>query len=139
MTNISYKRGYVLLMALLFIIIAVITSIGIYAYSGYIAREVRIDKRTATRSYYYSVAGARYAQILLKDPMAAGGFGFSSEAFDGEEKSVAITGNAAGTLGGDLGFSGADTLTITATEYTAGPPASSWEANSYEVKTLFTR
>lgn len=138
MMNISRNNGYAIMAALLFVIIAAITSVGIYAYSGYIAREVRINKNSAARGYYYSVAGARYAQILLKDP--ATNFGFSTTAFNGEAKTVTVTGSAAGTLGADLNFSGNDTLTIKASEYNAGDPSSTpWEVNSYQVETSFTR
>ena len=133
MINISHRRGYALIMALAFIIIACITSVGIYSYSLSIVREVRIEKKAATRSYYCSVAGARYAQIALKDPKDVTKFGFTDTTFNGEIKTITITGHAAGTLGADLNFSGNDTLTITATEIntTANP-------NSYQIETVFT-
>ena len=143
MKNIPRKRGYTLIMVLLLMITAAIVSVGVYSYSGYIVREVRIDKRAAARGYYYAVAGARYAQILLKDPTNVTKFGFDGTGhagFDGEVKTITVSGNAAGTLGADLNFSGNDTLTIKATEYNASNPSSTpWAVNSYQVETTFTR
>ena len=137
MINISRKSGYALMLALLFVIVAAITSFGIYSYSEYIARDVRIAKKITTKGYYYSVAGARHAMILLKDSVA--NFGFSTEAFNGEVKTITITGSAAGTLGADLGFSGSDTLKITAREYNPALPASTpWDIDAYQVETSFT-
>ncbi|MDP2929213.1 MAG: hypothetical protein Q8O01_04025 [Candidatus Omnitrophota bacterium] len=133
MTNILHKRGFVLIMATLFIVIAVVASVGIYSYSEYIVHEVRTEKKAAAKSYYCAVAGARYAQIVLKNPMDVARFGFTTAAFNGETKTMTITGHAAGTLGEDLDFRGNDTLTITATEInTTDNP------NSYQVETIFT-
>jgi hypothetical protein len=135
MINMANKKGYALMMALAFILLAAITSVGIYAYSGHIMRDIGIKKKSSTKSYYHSVSGARYAQILLKDPVA--NFGFSTEAFDGESKSVTIT-NAAGTVGADIGLAAGDTLTVTATEYNTATPASTpWDANSYQIETSY--
>jgi hypothetical protein len=139
MTNILRKRGFVLIMATLFIVIAVTASIGIYSYSEYIVHEVRTEKKAAAKSYYCAVAGARYAQIVLKNPTDVTRFGFTDTAFNGEIGTMIITGHAAGTLGADLNFSGNDTLTITATEYnTATPALTPWEVNNYQVETVFT-
>jgi len=138
MINISRKSGYALMLALVFVVVAAITSFGIYSYSEHIAREVRVDKKIDAKSYYYSIAGARYAMILLENPVT--NFGFSTEAFNGEVKTIAITGSAAGTLGANLGFSGRDTLTITAREYNPALPASTpWDVNTYQIETSFTR
>jgi len=139
MTNISHKSGFVLIMATLFIVIAVVASVGIYSYSEYIVHEVRTEKKAAAKSYYCAVAGARYAQILLKNPVANFGSGITDTAFNGEIGTKTITGRATGTLGEDLNFSGNDTLTITATEYNTATPASTpWEVNNYQVEIVFT-
>ncbi|MDP3791710.1 MAG: hypothetical protein Q8R38_06680 [Candidatus Omnitrophota bacterium] len=68
MINISLKKGFALALAIYFVILCAITSIGIYAYSGHIVRETVIDKGSSTRGYYYKIAGLRYAYIALKDP-----------------------------------------------------------------------
>jgi len=137
MIYISHRRGFALVLALVFIVVACITSIAVYSYSLHIVRNVRIEKKAATRSYYYCVAGARYAQILLKDPVA--NFGFTDEAFNGETRTITRTGNTAGSLGADLGFNSSDTLTIKATEYDTGNPTSTpWQVNSYQIDVSFT-
>ena len=118
MIHIPRKKGFVLALAIYFVILATITSVGIYAYSEYIMREAGIGKVSSTRGYYCSVAGARYAYILLQNQTSATGFGFVTAAMNSETKTLTIGPSSTG-LGHDLNLSGNDTLTITAQECTA--------------------
>ena len=127
MIHISRKKGFILALALYFVILATITSVGIYAYSEHIVREARIGKTSSARGYYCSVAGARYAYILLQNPET--NFGFNKPGrtgFDGETYTFTIGPSSTG-LGHDLNLSGNDTITITVTEAT----------NNYQVVATF--
>ena len=136
MIRISDKKGFVLALAIYFVILAVITSIGLYTYSGYIVREAGIAKEVSVRGYYCAVAGVRYASILLKNPTTnlkkGSPYVTSGEittlAFNGE--TVTLTINQGSSLGQDLLLSGNDSLIVTITEYNTGAP---WAPNSYQV------
>jgi len=66
--NLKSKKGYALVMALLFVIILAISSLGLYRSVEYLAKEIRIKETKHIRGYYYGIAGLRYAAILLRDP-----------------------------------------------------------------------
>ena len=145
----SRKKGFILVLAIYFLIIAAITSIGMYAYAYYIARQVWIGKMTSTRGYYCAVAGARYAYILLKDPLdylmtpnghlpdpniTITGGSITTLPHNGETVTFTITPGS--TLWLDLNMQGNDTLTVTIEEWNTG--ITDWTDGNYRVTATFT-
>lgn len=98
------KKGFALAMALYFVVITGITSIGIYTYAFYVARESAVEGPGSIRGYYMAIAGLRYAAILLKDPTA--NFNFNNGP-------VTLSGQAYTDFEDNLGLSGNETLTVT--------------------------
>ncbi len=145
--RISHKKGFVLALAIYFMILAAITSVGMYAYAGYIMREVGIGKKASVRGYYCAVAGARYAYILLKDPVAKLGptspyvtsNGITTLEHNGEIVTLTI-GQSSG-LGQDLLLYGDDALTVTVEENSYNPSTGLWQwtpDDGYRVIATFT-
>ena len=132
------KKGFALATAIYFVIIAAITSVGIYMYSSYMARETTIDKTNSTRGYYCALAGLRYAYILLKNPVT--NFSFDA-AMNGESKTINITNS--NPLYNDLGLGASDSLSITVTEYNSDSPGDPKDPqyippNNYRVTATFS-
>jgi len=145
MIHISRKEGIVLALALYFIIIAAITSFGIYAYSSYIVEQVKINKSSFTRGYYYAIAGGRYMYVLLGDPLnklkgptpgpaapyvTSGGI--TTLPHDGETVTLTITPGSA--LGTDLKLNSNELITILIEEWKTG---SAWTDGNYRVTTTY--
>ena len=71
---IKSKKGYALILAMVFLIILGISSIGLYTSTTHFARETGVEEVLYTRGYYASIAGLRLAATLLEDPTANLGF-----------------------------------------------------------------
>jgi hypothetical protein len=164
MVNISRKNGFALALAIYFMILAAITSIGVYAYSSYIVREAKIDKGASVRGYYAVVAGARLAYILLKDPQTflvtnksyvttkPGYSTLTTPQHDGQK--VFLTINPSSTyngLGYELELRSGEKLEVTVEEYnsadhaimdeynTDNPSSPQWTPDHYRVIATFTK
>ncbi len=107
------QKGYSLIIVILILTIFLTSNVGLQAYIQNLFREVGFEEVERTKGYYLSLAGLRYASILLKDP--------TSLVFQGHKYQV--TGKE---LGGDL-FKDLSTtsgkLSITITEITSGADA----------------
>lgn len=68
--NIKSKKGYALIMAIIFIIILAISSIALYNSVTHVGRDLKIKEKRYVRGYYATIAGLRYASILLRNPAA---------------------------------------------------------------------
>ena len=150
--DLKSKKGYALIMALFFVIISAITSLGLYTYAYYVSNQVGIQEPASSRRYYASIGGARYAYILLKDPLVnlkgspsaapyVTGGGITTLAHDGETVTLTITSTSA--LGIDLDLMGNETLTITIQEYDpVNPPDPlkdpAWAPGNYKLTSGLT-
>jgi hypothetical protein len=112
--RLSSKKGYIMAMAIYYVIIAALTSVGVYSYAYYISKEIKVDDVSHIKGYYSGMGGLRYASILLRDPTSATGFGFSANPPPaGQSRTITIASTTA-VIGADLGLTGRNTLTITA-------------------------
>lgn len=68
--NIKNKKGYALIMAIIFIIILAISSIALYNSVTHVGRDLKIKEKRYVKGYYAAIAGLRYASILLRNPAA---------------------------------------------------------------------
>ena len=66
--NIKSKKGYALVMASIFIIILAISSIALYNSVTHVGRDLKVKEKRYVRGYYATIAGLRYASILLRNP-----------------------------------------------------------------------
>ncbi|MDO8536038.1 MAG: hypothetical protein Q7S30_03400 [Candidatus Omnitrophota bacterium] len=139
MIDISRKKGFVLAIAIYFVLLVAITSIGIYSYSEHIVREASVDKGAFTRGYFSAISGARYAYILLQDPKTNFGFdGVGHLGFDGETYTLTISPGPLGSIGSDLNLTANDRVIVVIKEYDKNNPVSTpWDANSYQVNATF--
>ena len=138
--NIKSKKGFILAAAMLFIIIAGITSIGVYANSFYFAREAA-QEVNSIRGYYLSLAGERYAYILLKDP---GSLGLSSDlnttGMQGKSVTINIDSDSRySAFKNDIGLAAGEKLAITITEYSSSNAQgdSTWGSTCYKVSASY--
>ena len=60
----AQESGYALVIVIVFIVILTITTYGLFVMTDYNIRAVREDVES-TRAYYASVAGLRYAQMVI--------------------------------------------------------------------------
>lgn len=118
--NIKSQKGFALGFAIFFVVLAAISSVAMYSAAFYLSNEVTVKDLDPMRGHYISMAGMRYAKILLKNPTTAppAGFGFSSTPLDGESHTL-IYWSGDGLLGTDLNLTGNDLLTVTATYFSA--------------------
>ncbi len=70
--RIKSKKGFVLALIMIFVIIAMISSIGLYLSTEFLAREIRAKEVRHIQGYYADIAGLRYASILLRNPARYG-------------------------------------------------------------------
>lgn len=129
--NIKSQKGFALGLAISFVVLAAISSVAMYGAAFYLSNEVAVKDVDSIKGHYISMAGLRYANILLKNPTTAqpAGFGFSSIPSDGESHTLTYS-PGDGSLGTDLNLTGNDLLTVTATYYSA--------TGSYTVSASFT-
>jgi len=99
---------------------------GLYTYGYHITHEVAIQEPNSIRGYYASIAAARYAYLLLKNPTALP-VSFNTAAIDDEPlKEIDLT----ETLRVDLNLTGNDSLRVQITERAA--------TNDYQVTAIFS-
>jgi len=121
--NIRNKKGFVLALALYFVIISMITSVALYTYAFHVARESGIQDPASARSYYAAIAAARYASILLASPttnLASNSLyvtsgGITTDAHNGEF--VIMTILPGSPLGLDLNMPSNNSITIRIDEF----------------------
>jgi len=124
--RLSFKKGYILAMAMYFMIIAAIMSVGIYAYAYYISKETTLDEINRIKGYNAAMGALRYTWILMGDPVA--NFGFITPEANGE---IAIKHVLADypVLAADLGLQPPHDVTIKVTEWLVD--------GQYEVKATY--
>lgn len=108
--NIKSQKGFALGFAIFFVVLAAISSIAMYSSAFYLSNEVTVKDLNSVKGHYISMAGLRYAKILLKDPVA----NFGSDVNDGQPHTLTFS-PGDGSLGTDLNLTGDDLLTVTAT------------------------
>lgn len=141
--NLKSKKGYALVLAILFMIISAITSVGLYTYAYHVSKQIAIEEPVHNRKYYASIGATRYAYILLENPKVNLGpaaqyvtsGGITTDEHDGENVVLSITPSIAG-IGADLNLIGNDSITITILEYN-DPVSTPWSENNYMVETTF--
>ena len=127
--NIRSQEGFALGFAIFFVVLAAISSVAMYSAAFYLSNEVTAKDVDSVRGHYISMAGIRYAKILLKDPIA--GFGFSSDPPpNGQIRTLTFSPGDGKSFTSDLGLTGNDLLTVTATYYSA--------TSNYTVSAAFT-
>jgi hypothetical protein len=142
--NISNKKGIILGLAIYIVLIAAITSVGMYAYAYHIERNINIHKASSTRGYFFALAGARYMYVLLpnttanltsgKSGVIAGGL--STMAHDGETVTYAITPTSTlGTKLNPLALIGNEKVTVLVEEWIDGK---SWTNGNYQVTATYS-
>lgn len=121
--NMRLKKGFLLAMAVYFMIVAGLTSIGLYMFAFQVSREAGIYGPKSVRSYYIGVAALRYAYIFLVDPThrltnpEKGGTAWTS-AWDGDTATLNITsGSNYDEFYRDLELTSSEALSITIDEY----------------------
>lgn len=124
------KKGFALAYVMYFIIIAAITSVGVYSHACYLSKETAVRKPVSLRSYYAAIAAQRYVLILLKNPTAEP-LSLQTAAFDGESVIRDIT----DSLRQPLGLKTNEHITVTITEK---GPGNQIDTDSYEVRATFT-
>lgn len=125
------KKGYALAYTMYFILLAAVTSVGVYNHAYYISKEAHVQKPVSLRGYYAAIAAERYAAILMKNPQA--NFGFDAE-FNGETVTIGLP----EALRQDLCLRSSEDLAITVTEYNStSPQETPWAPNTYEVRATF--
>lgn len=62
------KRGSILIIVMIFVLVTAITSIGLYNAVYNVNKIEGISEVHKVQSYYAAMAGLRYAAVLLKDP-----------------------------------------------------------------------
>lgn len=115
--NIKSQKGFALGFAIFFVVLAAISSVAMYSAAFYLSNEVTVKDLNSVRGHYISMAGIRYAKILVKYPMTAppAGFGFTSDPPPNGESRPLTFSPGDGRLGTDLSLTGNDLLTVTAT------------------------
>lgn len=136
--DIKSKKGFVLAMAIMFTIIAMMLSIGLYTSVEHVVKETKLHEREYVKGHYAAIAGLRYAAILLRNPVSL----FGDTDHDGEAYVVVGdehdpnfgTGNpTTEDFFQDIGAGliGNTPLTITITEY--DPLNPEWTQDEYQV------
>ncbi len=62
------KRGFVLIMVIVFLIVAAIASLGVYNAVYFVGKMQGIDEVRRVRGYYAASAGLNYANVILRYP-----------------------------------------------------------------------
>jgi len=115
MVDIKSRRGYILALAIIFMVVMAIVSIGMYAQAVYSTKEVRVDEVGQTRGYYAGVAALRYASILLRDPVAL----FGDEPDPGDSVTRSLW-NDYNTVARDIGLDSRHDVLLTVTKRADG-------------------
>lgn len=69
--DITSKKGYTLMLAVLSLIILTVIGFGLYAFVEHFAKESKLQETGHIKGYYAALSGLRYARAeLLKDPQA---------------------------------------------------------------------
>ena len=123
--NIRSQKGFALGFAIFFVVLAAISSIAMYSSAFYLSNEVTVKDLNPVRGHYISVAGLRYAKILLKEPVA----NFGPNVNDGLPHTLTFQPGDGKSFTSDLSLTGNDLLTVTATYYSA---------TGYTVEAAFT-
>lgn len=108
------KRGVILIIVMLFMIMAAISSRAMYSSSYLLGKLQGSDEVRRIRGYYAALGGLRYATVLLKNP---GNYNYDVK-----------TSNA--ILYSDLGLTGPENVVITITLITSGPSAGQYDVTS---------
>jgi len=124
--NIRSKKGYVLPIAIFFVVLAALTSIGIYANGYFVTREIRVDEVSYVRGYFLSVAALRYAYIRLQDP--------SSLTFTNHVATLNDAGYT--TFKTNIGLSGNENLVVTIERWHEG--VTEWNAGEHKVSATYS-
>ena len=130
--NIRSQKGFALGFAIFFVVLAAISSIAMYSSAFYLSNEATMKDLNSVRGHYISMAGLRYAKILLKTPTTdqPAGFDFSGDPPpDGESRTLTFSPGDGKSFTSDLSLTGNDLLTVTATYYSA---------TGYTVEAAFT-
>ncbi len=63
------RRGFAIVMAMIFLIVAAIASLGLYNSVYFVNKAQGIDEVRRIRGHYAASAGLSYASVILKDPV----------------------------------------------------------------------
>ena len=63
------RRGFVLIIAMVFLIVIAIESLGAYNSVYFVSKMQGIDEVKRIRSYYAASAGLSYASVILNNPV----------------------------------------------------------------------
>ena len=66
--DVRNEKGYILAIAIMFTIVTIITSFGLYSYVSNTFKRTGVIGVGKIKSYYLDIAAARYTQTLLSDP-----------------------------------------------------------------------
>lgn len=67
--DLKSKKGYVLTIAIVFTIVLITASIGLYSSVRYSIIGTKRNETEYIKGYYATLAGLRYAALVLKDPV----------------------------------------------------------------------
>ena len=114
------KRGAALIVLIMaFILVALITSFGLYNSVYNVAKMQGIDEVRRIRGHYIASSGITYATILLEDP----------DSISYKADGVTVNNSAYPAFFTDIGVNTSD-LTITITQITSGPHAGEYDVES---------
>ncbi|MDD5135860.1 MAG: hypothetical protein PHN63_00770 [Candidatus Omnitrophica bacterium] len=108
---VKHRKGAVLIIVIIFVITALISSLVLYNSVYYLAKTQGVDEPRRIREHYLASAGMTYASMLLKDPIHYAGFASDPPAGG---TSVTKTIRPADALGGSngLGLTGSEKITV---------------------------
>ena len=106
------KRGAVLIIVMIFIITAFISSLALYSSVYNLAKMQGTGEVGRIREYYLASAGKTYAWMLLKDPVNYAKFPSQTDPPSNGDEADAII-KSSDALGINLGLTGSGKITIT--------------------------
>ena len=66
--NTRSKKGYALVMSIIFVIVLTIIGFGLYASIEHFVKEIKLQETEYIKGHYAALAGLRYTMILLENP-----------------------------------------------------------------------
>jgi len=133
--NIKSTKGYALVMAIIFMIILGVSSVVLYNSIAHVGKGLKVKERQYVRGYYATIAGLRYASILLRDTSALTFTNFVYTVSGNELATIAEPGGAffndIGVKHGTAGNLGVGEMSIQIEEWHAG--VVDWSSGEYKV------
>ena len=123
--NIRSKKGFVLPMVIFFVVLAALTSIGIYTSGYFVTKELRVEEVSYVKGYFICVAALRYTYVRLQEQLNFVGYSFTFDDTDLDYTKFKT----------NIGLTANEILTITIKEYYSG---CGWNQGEYQVSATYS-